>query len=85
MRGSPRRLGVTGHRNIDAVDAKLSAVIEAECMRLARAYAGAPFLILSGLAEGADRLVAEDARKVLAADLVAVLALPVRTFLVDFE
>ena len=81
----PVVLGVTGHRNIDVDDAELSGLVEAECKRLSRAYRGASFLILSGLAEGADRLVVEVTQKYLSADLVAVLALPERLFLKDFE
>lgn len=81
----PVVLGVTGHRNIDIADAALVALVEAECLRLSRAYRGASFVILSGLAEGADRLVVEVAQRTLAADLVAVLALPEKMFLIDFE
>ncbi len=81
----PVVLAVTGHRNIDVCDTTLTGLVEAECMRLARSYRGASFLILSGLAEGADRLVVEVAQKTLAAELVAVLALPEKMFLADFE
>ena len=78
-------IGVTGHRNIDRQDRKLKALIRKECRALARAHADKSFVILSGLAEGADRMVARIVMKELDAKLIAVLAVPRESFVTDFE
>jgi hypothetical protein len=80
----PVVVGVTGHRDIASDDAKISALVRKELRAIARANRGAPLLILSGLAEGADRLVAEIAREEFDAELCAVLPLPDALYERDF-
>lgn len=77
-------LGVTGHRNIDMADKALAKRITQELRILKGRHEGAEFILLSGLAEGADRLVAKLAQKKLRAKLVAVLAVPQENFMMDF-
>jgi len=77
-------IGVTGHRHVDRQDRKLKALIRNECRTLARTHAGNPFVILSGLAEGADRMVARIAMSELDAALIAVLPVPRESFVMDF-
>ena len=78
-------LGVTGHRNIDPNDKVIGQAVREECRLLAQKYEDCEYIILSGLAEGADRLVAKIAMKELNAKLVSVLAVPTEEFLKDFE
>lgn len=80
----PVVIGVTGHRDIASDDARISAVVRKELARITRANPGAPLLILSGLAEGADRLVADIAREEFDAEIWAILPLPDALYEVDF-
>ncbi len=80
----PVVVGVTGHRNIASGDAKIAALVRKELRRISRAHKGAPLVILSGLAEGADRLVAAVAREDLGAQLWAILPLPDALYVQDF-
>ena len=77
-------LGVTGHRNIDMTDKALIKRITTEIRHIKKVHKASNFVILSGLAEGADRLVAQIAIKELQAQLIAVLAVPEEFFLMDF-
>lgn len=77
-------MGVTGHRNIDVKDKDLIKRITVEIRAIRNTHKGAEFIILSGLAEGADRLVAKIAMKELKAKLIVVLAVPEEYFLMDF-
>ena len=81
----PIMLGVTGHRNIDAQNEALNRAIRDQCRGLKRRHPSSPFMILSGLAEGADRLVARIAMEELDAALIAVLPMPRAEFEKDFE
>lgn len=84
-RGSrPLLVGVTGHRNIDIHDARIGALVRREIGRLSRRYGNAPLLILSGLAEGADRLVV-DAAQASGGAHIAVLPLPDALYEQDFS
>jgi hypothetical protein len=58
--------------------------VQKECRRLRRLYRHSPFLVLSGLAEGADRLIATVAMDELGAKLIAVLPFPAAEFCGDF-
>ncbi len=83
----PIVLGVTGHRTMPSGSVSLlrNAVAE-ECRKLAADYPNTPFLLLSGLAEGADRLVADVALKELReCALIAVLPMPAADFERDFQ
>ena len=82
--GGALYLGVTGHRNITSSDGQVSELVAKECRRLRRRWPDARVSILSGLAEGADRLVVDVAREVLQASVVAVLPLPAAMYLRDF-
>ncbi len=75
-------IGVTGHRSLPDA-AAIASGIEAALDTIQNRFADSPLLVLSSLAEGADRLVA---RSVLSRGgrLVAVLPLPRPTYLRDF-
>ena len=81
---APILIGVTGHRNIHPGDTKLSDAVKAECARLRKHYIHSPFVVLSSLAEGADRLVARVAMEELSAELIAVLPMPQNEYERDF-
>jgi hypothetical protein len=79
----PIIVGVTGHRKLSGADNDLTRLIARELAKLARRYDGAPLLVLSGLAEGADRLVVEAVRA-MGGTHVAVVPLPDALYLKDF-
>ena len=81
----PIMLGVTGHRNIDMQNEALKNAVRQQCRNLKRKYPSSPFAILSGLAEGADRLVARIAMEELDAALIVVLPVPRAEFETDFD
>ena len=79
----PLVLGVTGHRtlaNPEAIDRAVRRALQ----RLRGRYPHTPFVCLSPIAEGADRLVAEAAQDVLDASLVVSLPLPADLYRDDF-
>ncbi|MFT7654313.1 MAG: hypothetical protein ACI9UU_003432 [Candidatus Azotimanducaceae bacterium] len=81
----PLVIGVTGHRDlIDAEKPQLRKKVEAFIGSLRSHFPDLPLLFLTGLAEGADRLVAE-----VAADfdcqLINVLPMPQTLYELDFE
>ncbi len=82
---APVMLGVVGHRNIDTKNKKLAAALKDQCANLRGRYKHSPFVILSALAEGADRLMANIAMKELQAELIAVLPMPEDEYERDFE
>lgn len=81
----PLTVGVTGHRQIaveciEAIETSVVAIFEG-----VRAKApDAPLLLLTGLAEGADRLVAHLARERFGAELVVVLPRTAESYRDDF-
>jgi hypothetical protein len=77
------RIGVTGHRVLADLDAVEQGVGRA-LGRIRQAYGDAPLLVVSALAEGADRIVAERALQVPRSRLVAVLPLPSDAYVEDF-
>jgi hypothetical protein len=79
----PILLGACGHRDIEESD-KLAGAIKAQCETLRKSYPNSPFVILSALAEGADRLIAKVAMKALEAELIAVLPMPPEEYERDF-
>ncbi|MDI1287978.1 MAG: hypothetical protein PSV46_26605 [Reyranella sp.] len=81
----PLTIGVTGHRQIAAsCTAKIEAAV-ASIFEGVRAKApDAPLLLLTGLAEGADRLVARLAVERFGAELVAVLPRAADDYRQDF-
>jgi len=80
----PIVLAVTGHRSVDPGNHALVAATAAACKALRARFPSSPFLILSGLAEGADRLVARVAMDTLDARLIAILPMPRADFAEDF-
>ncbi len=80
----PIMLGACGHRNIGTSDTKLIAAVKEQCKKLREKYRHSPFIILSALAEGADRLVAQIAMDELSAELIAVLPMPEKDYERDF-
>lgn len=80
----PIVVGVTGHRDIGFEQiAAVEASVTAELKKLKNRYAGSPFVLLSGLAEGGDRIAARCALA-LGIPVVGVLALPQAEFEQDF-
>lgn len=77
-------IGVTGHRYINMRDKILMKRIRDELRFIKDLHPESEFVLLSGLAEGADRLVVKVALKELKAKLIAVLAVPEEFFLMDF-
>ena len=80
----PIVIGTVGHRDLDTANRAIARAVRKECKRLRRKYRDSPFLILSGLAEGADRLIARIALEELDAVLIAVLPFPAADFCADF-
>jgi len=80
----PIILGVTGHRNFATNDERLAAIARGVCEGIRVQHPQASFVILSGLAEGADRLVVKVAQATLAAELTAVIPLPDDLYMKDF-
>ena len=78
-------IGITGHRDIPTEDeALLKPVIKARLIHLQTTYKETPLLVLSGLAEGADRLVVEVADEMGIA-FAAILPLPKEDYVTDFN
>jgi hypothetical protein len=80
----PLVLGVTGHRHLRADDVpRLEAAVRDLLTRLRRVYPRTPFLLITPLAEGADRLVARVALEA-GAELVVPLPLSRAQYVEDF-
>jgi hypothetical protein len=77
------RIGVTGHRVLAEVPRVLAGV-EAALDRIVAAFPGRALVVVSCLAEGADRLVAEAVLRRAGARLVAVLPMPREELVADF-
>jgi len=78
-------IGTTGHRFLDDIP-KLQAGIDRALARITQAYPGEAWSVVSSLADGADRLVAQ--RVLLArtdARLIVPLPLPVSDYYQDFS
>jgi hypothetical protein len=79
----PIVIGVTGHRTLPDEETVEAAVRE-QMRALRERYPHSPFVILSPLAEGADRLVARLAIDVLNARLLVPLPMPEEEYRTDF-
>jgi hypothetical protein len=79
----PLRIGVTGHRVL-AKRELVEAGIEAAIARIEASHPGRSLVVVSALAEGADRLVVRAVLKRAGSRLEAVLPLPKFEFLDDF-
>lgn len=83
--GTPLIIGVTSHRNLVASEIDgLRARVRSLLVSFREQFPDLPLVVLSALAEGGDRLVAEQALDV-GAQLVAVLPLPDADYLQDFS
>ena len=81
----PLIIGVTGHRDLRPADiASLEDAVRNEFERLQREYPATPLVLLSGLAEGADRLAARMALE-SGMKLIAVLPMPIASYETDFD
>lgn len=82
----PIQIGITGHRDIPPNDwDKLEAALESEFIALRSQCPHSPVRLLTGLAEGADRLAARVALRQPGFYLVAVLPLQQSDYERDFE
>ena len=79
----PVRIGVTGHRVLAETE-RVEAGIEAAIARIEASHPGRPLVVVSALAEGADRLVAGAVLKRPSSRLRAVLPLLMSDYLDDF-
>jgi hypothetical protein len=89
------RVGVTGHRAInepEAVACKIREILQERIWKLfdpsdhrEKPITPLAFTVLSSLAEGADRLVAQEVLKIAASELEVVLPLAMEDFLRDFS
>ena len=81
----PLVIGVTGHRDLREEDLpELRRIVRSLFLELREKAPNTPLEILSPLAEGADRLVAEIAFE-LGERVVVPLPMPIETYLDDFE
>jgi hypothetical protein len=76
-------IGVTGHR-ILAEPERVAAGVESALDRIEATFPGRPLVVISALAEGADRLVAEAVLVRPGARLRAILPMPRSDYLDDF-
>jgi hypothetical protein len=81
---APIVVAVTGHRDISPTDPALISIVSRELTKLVRSQGGPPVVVLTGLAEGADRLAIEAARRAVGAQFWAVLPLPDALYVNDF-
>ena len=79
-------IGVSGHRphRLDIYDKNIQNQVVLELEGLAERYPQHHFIVLSPLAEGADRLVAKLAMRILNASLQVPLPLPYDLYVTDF-
>lgn len=81
----PILVGVTGHRDLRPQDCQpLEEAVSEILTRLRARYSSSPFILLSPLAEGADRLVARVAVRA-GMDLIVPLPLPRELYEADFS
>lgn len=81
----PLTIGVTGHRQISAdCTAAIEAAVISLLDRVRKSAPDTPIVLLTGLAEGADRMVARLARDCAGAELIVVLPRPAESYRDDF-
>lgn len=76
-------IGVTGHRFLAEID-KLAASVDEALAKVQQAFPGQPMVVISSLAEGADRLVAHRVLMGFQGRLVVPLPLPQADYMKDF-
>jgi hypothetical protein len=77
-------LGITGHRYLAEMD-KVMVGVEIAVQRIRKTYPDSSFRVLSSLAEGADRILAQNLLLIPGASLWVPLPLPEEEYLKDFE
>lgn len=77
------KVGITGHRILMDID-KIQRGIEDAITRIRSVYAGRPLVVLSSLAEGADRLVVETVLNTPDSGLIAVIPFQLKDYVSDF-
>ncbi len=77
-------IGVTGHRNVDETSRELRKAVRAALDEVMDEYAPDELIVVSPLAEGADRLVALEVLKRKAARLAVPLPMPQGAYEADF-
>jgi hypothetical protein len=77
------KIGVTGHRFLAELE-KLEAAARKAVSMIEQAFAGRRLVVVSPLAEGADRLVARVVLEREGAGLIVPLPLPVEDYMQDF-
>lgn len=84
---APLVIGITGHRDICQEDRKpLEEKVKGVFLKLRKDYGETPLILISPLAEGADRLAAEAALAAnVAVRLVVPLPMPIELYEKDFE
>src|SRR5260370_4526820 len=83
---APLVIGVTGHRDLREEDREhIRNSVRKVFTELRKQYPSTPFVLLSPLAEGADRLVAEVALGESDTRLIAPLPMPKDMYEADFE
>jgi hypothetical protein len=84
---APLVIGVTGHRDLRPEDrAKLEEKVKEIFLRLRRDYSATPLILVSALAEGADRLAVRVAlAPQVGVSLIAPLPMPQDLYELDFE
>jgi hypothetical protein len=80
----PLAIGVRGCRTVDEADDRLVRVVTSELRKLRDALPHTPFVVLSPLAEGAERLLARLAIAHLSAKLIVPLPLPLEEYQKEF-
>lgn len=83
-----RTIAVTGHRFNDLAASKYSelvAAIDATLLQIKQRYPNDHFQFVSGLAQGADRLVVERAKIILGAPFIALLPMAYELYKMDFD
>ncbi len=80
----PIMIGAIGHRSLGD-PAKIEQAARVKCKEFRKRYRHTPFVVLSPIAEGADRLLVRIAIEELGAKLFAVLPFPAEEYEKDFE
>ncbi|MFV1949274.1 MAG: hypothetical protein ACC633_04985 [Anaerolineales bacterium] len=78
------KLGVSGHRFLNE-EQELSRGIDEALNTIAQTFGDQPFRVISGLAEGADRLIVRRVLKRKGSRLTVLLPLPEDEYLKDFD
>ncbi|MGF0524159.1 hypothetical protein ACQEDT_21840 [Agrobacterium pusense] len=82
----PIIVGVTGHRDIRHTDADtISVSLTKQFQRIKSCYPSSPIWLLTGLAEGADRVAATAALEIGGIEIAMVLPLPEDDYIQDFS